>query len=1170
MYRTTKPTLLVLFYLLFLSVSQLAAQTDLLAEANHSKQAFVPDKVMMRIKPDWRSLCGDQAINIPDLISKLNQSQVRRLSKAFPHTPAPEENFNAKGQRLADLSLIYELDLHPGSDVRQAVQTLMEHEAVLYAEPLYVYETLYKPNDVWYHKQWFLDTCHFQQAWNIEKGNANVLIGIIDTGTEFEHPELSFKHHLNLLDTIDGIDNDKDGYVDNYRGWDFANKDNDPSWKGCHGCDHGVMVAGQAVCHSDNKTKLAGAGFNTRFVPLKASMDGSLGIAYGFHAITYAADHNIPILNLSWGGRGYSQFGQDVVNYAAINRGCLIVAAAGNEHRNTYYYPASYDNVMSIGANGKADKIWNFNNNRRTGSTYNNKIAITAPGAFLPMLGGGKSVINVGYGTSLSSPLVCGAAALLKARYPAFHYTQIRELLRVSAENNYGVNNKPEYKFNLGHGQLDIGTAMQYNGPAVRLDSFRVEARFDDIPESFDTVAVFPSFTNFLWATSQLRIRVQSLDTSLLQVLNGGFTVGTLSMGQALHPTRAFKFQVMKSLDKNTSIQVLVTYEDGPYKDWQIIQLNLQPKSLPVAINDLKTATSDNGTIGNFFQFPSHLGWGEGLHYQGGANLVYDLGLMVGNNQNAISDRVGWGTVLKGNQDFRGLKAPRVQYSQGGKALLVETYFTDRGKAKNPYNLDITQRLRGWNDAGHKNYLLLEYELFNTTRDTIPQLLAGLYGDWTLGYTLEMGQYDPNHNMIYAWSGDTSIKTYVGLVCVSHQQGQANNLNGHAIWGNDREKWHAMRRTTTASFGPGMVIQTIAAPAFDLAPGQRDTVAYALVVGYSPQDLVTAAQNARKRYQCEVLKRLPAIPVLGADRNICPGTQVIMDAGKGQHQYLWSDGSKAQSLKVSQAGTWAVTVTNQQGCQASDAVTLGYHPLPDLISRTPAAICEGDMVQLTAKGGTSYAWSPKRWLDQPNAAQTMANPPQSQWYHVSALTPQGCKVSDSVYVEVISSKHFSYTYTLQGNRATFQVPAVKDQVLTWDFGDGSSSHQTNPTHSWRLPGRYKVCLTALHPNGCIRSHCKTIWVLKAAHRGLSVTTRLSLAPNPNKGHFQVSLEQGPDGTGEMTLTDMQGAVHFRKAIRIKDGRLNESLALPTLPRGLYILTLSSGDWCQIHKVSIIR
>ncbi|MCA2506080.1 S8 family serine peptidase [Microcystis sp. M62BS1] len=295
------------------------------------------------------------------------------------------------------------------------------------------------------------------EAWDIQTGNPNLVIGVIDTGVDYNHPDLAGNIWTNPGEIAgDGIDNDGNGYIDDIHGWDFAYNDNDPS--DVHG--HGTHVSGTIAGKGNNGVGVTGVAWNAKIMPLKFLNDqGSGSTSNAILAINYATAKGVKLTNNSWGGGVYSQALYDAIN-AAGQAGALFIAAAGNDAKNTDTspsYPASYDlpNIISVASTTRTDALSSFSNYGLT------SVDLGAPGSDIYSLapGGGYATLS---GTSMASPHVTGAAALLWSQNPTWTAQQVKNTLMNTGDPIAALAGKT-----VSGKRLNVFNALAANLPSV-------------------------------------------------------------------------------------------------------------------------------------------------------------------------------------------------------------------------------------------------------------------------------------------------------------------------------------------------------------------------------------------------------------------------------------------------------------------------------------------------------------------------------------------------------------------------------------------------------------------------------------------------------------------------------------------------------------------------------
>ncbi|MDV2503929.1 MAG: S8 family peptidase, partial [bacterium] len=334
----------------------------------------------------------------------------------------------------------YRLELSAQTSVAEAIAELEANQLVEVVEPNYIVHADLQPNDPSLGQLWGLHNTgqtggaadadiDAPEAWDTQRGSTSVVVAVIDTGVDYNHPDLAANMWTNSGEVPgNGIDDDNNGYVDDYRGWDFYNNDNDPY----DDHRHGTHVAGTIAAVGDNGVGVVGVNWTSRIMPLKFLSGGGSGyISDAVEAVLYAAANGAKVMNNSWGGGGYSSALYSAIQ-TANSAGSLFIAAAGNSSNNNDaipYYPTNYNvaNVVSVAASTSSDTLAYF-------SSYGaNTVDLAAPGVGIlsTVPGGGYSSFS---GTSMATPHVAGAAALLMAQFPSSSHLEIRALMMDSVD----------------------------------------------------------------------------------------------------------------------------------------------------------------------------------------------------------------------------------------------------------------------------------------------------------------------------------------------------------------------------------------------------------------------------------------------------------------------------------------------------------------------------------------------------------------------------------------------------------------------------------------------------------------------------------------------------------------------------------------------------------------
>ncbi len=333
------------------------------------------------------------------------------------------------------MSATYRLRLDPKADLDAATKRLARAEGIAEVTPNYYRWATASPNDPMLGVEWGLTKINAPGAWDRTTGSAAVVVAVVDSGVDLDHPDLK----ANLLAGYDAVDL---AGVSPRPGWhwegDYLTRDNDPQDE----VGHGTHVAGTIAAVTNNATGVAGVTWKCKILPVKVlarmvrNIDGAVtgsgtavDIAFG---IRWAADHGAHIINLSLGGYNDAFVEKDAVAYAQA-KGCVVVAAMGNDDVSDPHYPAAYPDVVAVGAiNQNEQRVSKANTGGRWGSNMGAWIDVVAPGVDIRSTVWDNAYADYS-GTSMATPHVSGVAALVKSCKPSLTSAQIADILRTTA-----------------------------------------------------------------------------------------------------------------------------------------------------------------------------------------------------------------------------------------------------------------------------------------------------------------------------------------------------------------------------------------------------------------------------------------------------------------------------------------------------------------------------------------------------------------------------------------------------------------------------------------------------------------------------------------------------------------------------------------------------------------
>ncbi len=413
-----------------------------------------------------------------------NSYRVNSLDQMFQQT----EKSLSRGDR--DLSGYYRVTFDTTLSLDDALKDFSALEYVAGVEKVGVHPIDAIPNDASFSTLWGLNQSNDRdidapEAWEIESGDSSILVGAMDTGVQWQHPDLAgAAPYINgnvwinwaEYNGLDNEDDDGNGYIDDFRGWDWV--DVTGEWPGEDGDTpdnnpmdfngHGTHTAGTMAAITNNATGVAGvaggwlpANGGCRVVPLRigwsqASTSGGetgyVRMDFAAQAFNYATQLGVTAVNCSWGSSNSGGIAAAVDN--AIANGMVIVTSAGNSGNTSASYLAARADIVSVASLTSTGAKSSFSN-------YGTWVDVSAPGSNINSTYSNHGSATYAYlsGTSMASPHVAGLAGLIRSKLPALTSAEVRDIIITSAENIDAQN--PSYVGLLGTGRINALSALQ-------------------------------------------------------------------------------------------------------------------------------------------------------------------------------------------------------------------------------------------------------------------------------------------------------------------------------------------------------------------------------------------------------------------------------------------------------------------------------------------------------------------------------------------------------------------------------------------------------------------------------------------------------------------------------------------------------------------------------------
>ncbi len=1095
-----------------------------------------------------------------------------------------------------DLTLFFDVKYDAAKmDIETAINVLYATNMIEYAEPSFIKQIFYTPNDPQIGNQYYLDNLQMYKAWDISKGDSSIVIAIVDAGVQLNHPDLKNKIKYNLADPINGIDDDKDGFIDNSRGWDFAGADfnslqadNNPTVFGDNNT-HGTAVAGCAAADTDNKIGMAGIGFNCKILPIKHAADndtrgpgGSNQGLYGTSVgIVYAANHGASIINASYGSNDYSQVEQDVITYATIDKGCLVVAAAGNSAKREASYPASYNYVLSVGATDKADAKSSF-------STYHNTVDISAPGSGIWTSHFDSDYKNTD-GTSFSSPITAGAAGLVKSMYRNFTGLQVGELLRATADDVVGVRGSIK-KEEMGRGRLNVQRALTEKPFAVKLLKYEILNTRGNTAQAGDTATLTGDFINYLFATSPNCKVSLSSDNPAISVLKADANLGAIQTLQTINSkSTPFRIAIQNNVSKDTEVILRLDYEDNGKTDRQFFAITLNPSYYIINKNSMTTSIGSIGRIG--YEDTQNQKGGVGFVYNGNP-ILFELGLMMGTSETKVPNTVRSIGSTYGN-DFQVVNfVNEVSPSKVSEYDLQGT-FNDNNAGNRKIGLTVNYKSYVWAGKPNDKFFIVEYTVKNTTAQAINDFNIGMFADWDISDSgaEDKANWDNTNNLGYIYH-TASSGLYGGIQLLSKNYkpnyyaiNNDDDTNVGVYTSNtdkgftDKEKYKTMSngldKITAGDLTPkgNDVSHVVAAGGITIAANDSVKIAFAFLGGDNLKDLQASASAANSLYNSTLQAKTPTV----ISQNVCYNSATTLTAS-GATKFNWYNSISGGKL-IATGNTYktslltadtAVFVSNAEqpfeSVRTRATVTVAANPQIRL--NGSAQICQNERITLTAGRGNSYLWS-----NGATSQSITVGTAGTYSVTVRSTNPVCEAVSSPITVSVspIEAKFTSSFSTIDfkdNQEISFTDQSTNAVSWLWEFGNGATSREQNPKLKFATFGNYNVKLTVTSLAGCNAITSKAIEITGLEDEIFA--SQIKLFPNPTENQFTVSLANQTIGKVKMQIFNVLGSLVAEETIEKDANILTKTFNIAHLAAGIYTMQLQDGKAMAVKKLVITK
>ena len=502
---------------------------------------------------------------------------------------------------------------------------------------------------------WLIQIKAFE-AFEIEDGDENIIIGISDAGILSEHEDL-----VNSLATFEGeipnnkIDDDGNGYIDDYNGFNLVPGSKDGPWGNpFNSSEHGTRCAGIIGATQNNGLGILGSGGKCKIFPIKMAPFGTEFLTHSYESIIFAADRGIDILNCSWGAQGfYSGIEQSIIDYA-IAKGMLVIVSSGNvdfsvvdEDRIKAFYPAAYKGVLSVGSVNSNDIV-------AGSSSLGTHNRIMAKGVDnITTENSDDKYDDKASGTSFAAPVVAGAAGIVKARYPELSPEEIAEHLRLSTDIISNINASIKEILPGRLNLLKAVTTDPFSRPSFRLENYSFSNEANEPRKRYNenqVVKISLDIKRFLGGEGEYTFTLSealNLTGDDIDIINNSQSINVIDEDN--YQLNDFSFRVIRPSPRPILFRVDISGANN-YSDFFLFEFTSDEPVLTLENDGLIFSLADNGRIGYSDDSQVH---GEGFAPKDQANWLWQAGYFLV-NKNGYSSAINEFSSLETTKEFTG------------------------------------------------------------------------------------------------------------------------------------------------------------------------------------------------------------------------------------------------------------------------------------------------------------------------------------------------------------------------------------------------------------------------------------------------------------------------------------------------------------------------------------